>query len=79
MRFWLRVLGVSLLALFPGVASAATFSDVLAERGVAWISDVVPAMPAERPSMRQTQKAFVPELLVVPVGTSVVFPNDDAF
>ena len=67
------------LALVPIGASAATFSDVLAVPGVAWISDVAPAIPQERPPMRQTMKAFVPELLVVPVGTSVVFPNDDPF
>jgi plastocyanin len=67
------------LAGVPARAPAATFADVLALPGVAWISDTVPALPSERPTMRQTQRAFVPELLVVPVGASVVFPNDDAF
>lgn len=67
------------LALVPGVVAAATYADVLGEPGVVWITDVVPAPPADRPAMRQAAKAFVPDLLVVPVGTSVVFPNDDAF
>jgi hypothetical protein len=67
------------LVLVPGIAAAATYADVLSDPGVAWITDVVPALPADRPAMRQTAKAFVPDVLVVPVGSSIVFPNDDPF
>lgn len=42
--------------------------------------DGAPAVPpAEPPTMMQHDTAFVPAALVVPVGTTVRFPNDDPF
>ena len=38
-----------------------------------------PPPPAGEATMAQRDTAFVPGLLVVPVGTTVRFPNDDAF
>lgn len=72
-------LAVLVAACFPGAAQAATFSDVSSEPGVVWITDVTPPIPADRPAMHQTSRAFVPQLLIVPVGSSVIFPNDDPF
>lgn len=76
---WTSVLAAAALALAPVAAGAATYSDVLPEPGVAWISGAPAAVATDRPAMRQTARTFVPDLLVVPVGSSVTFPNDDAF
>ncbi len=46
--------------------------------GVVWITQA-PVVPVADAQIHQTNKAFVPDFLVVPAGTSVRFPNDDAF
>ncbi|HXX27798.1 MAG TPA: hypothetical protein VEI99_04990 [Terriglobales bacterium] len=38
-----------------------------------------PAKPSSRPRLVQRNKSFEPHLLVVPVGTTVEFPNRDPF
>lgn len=43
------------------------------------IDGAPPVPPAEPPTMMQHDTAFVPAALVVPVGTTVRFPNDDPF
>lgn len=43
------------------------------------VSGVPSPVPATPPTMTQRDTAFVPPVLVVPVGTTVRFPNDDAF
>lgn len=40
---------------------------------------ITPVVPDSQFVMAQENTAFVPNLLVVPVGTSVTFPNRDAF
>lgn len=52
---------------------------MLAQPGVVWISD--DSKPAVMPEaeMRNTHKAFVPDVVVLTAGSSVRFPNDDAF
>lgn len=66
------------LACAPLGAGAATIRGVAALPGVVWVSGGVPgaAIDAE---IRQSAKAFIPGVLVVPAGSSVKFPNDDAF
>jgi plastocyanin len=59
-------------------ASAATYSAVAKVPAVVWVTDVPPSPPPDV-AIRQTMKAFVPELAIVPVGTAVTFPNDDPF
>lgn len=50
---------------------------------VVYIEGAVPGAPARPratpPSMAQHDTAFVPGVLVVPVGTAVEFPNEDPF
>jgi plastocyanin len=74
----LVVAGV-LLSAAP--ATAASYSAIAAHPSVIWITqtDSPTPPPMVGAEIRQTGKTFVPELLVVPVGTSVRFPNDDAF
>jgi plastocyanin len=67
------------LVLAPLRVAAATYAGVLPLPGVAWIAGPPPPPAREQPAMHQTMRAFVPDLLVVPTGTSVTFPNDDPF
>ena len=47
---------------------------------VVWIETVVPvAMPVETVTVNTSKKEFQPHLVVLPVGSSVTFPNTDAF
>ncbi len=62
----------------PLAAVASTYSGVARAPGVVWITGTAPLPPGDA-AIRQTMKAFVPALLVIPPGTSVRFPNDDAF
>jgi len=62
----------------PVAASAATYHGTAAQPSVVWITGPGP-QPVADAEIRQTQKTFTPALLVVPTGTSVKFPNDDAF
>jgi plastocyanin len=57
---------------------AATYTGVAGAPGVVWITGGAPGPRADA-SIRQTQKAFVPALLVISPGTTVRFPNDDRF
>ena len=59
-------------------ASAGTVVGALRAPGVVWISDGSKPPPV-RAAMRNTAKAFVPEVLVVAAGSVVTFPNDDPF
>jgi plastocyanin len=73
-------LGAAIALLASSVAAAAgSYSGVLAQPGVVWISDGSNPAPLPEVSMRNTHKAFVPELLVISTGTNVRFPNDDGF
>jgi plastocyanin len=58
---------------------AATYSGTLATPGVAWISDDSKPAVGPESEMRNAQRAFLPDLLVITAGSSVRFPNDDAF
>jgi plastocyanin len=69
------------VVLSAAPAAAASYSATAAHPVVAWITQTGSETPAPvvGAEIRQTAKTFVPDLLVVPVGTSVRFPNDDAF
>jgi plastocyanin len=73
------MLAIVLLGAMP--AAAASYSATAAHPSVVWITQSGGETPAPvvGAEIRQTGKTFVPELLVVPVGTSVRFPNDDEF
>jgi hypothetical protein len=66
------------LLCFPLPALAAAYGGVASVPSVVWITGTVPP-PLDGAAIHQTQKSFVPALLVIPAGTSVRFPNDDAF
>ncbi len=61
------------------IGAAATYSGTLAQAGVVWISDESKPAPVPEAQMRNVNKAFVPDLIVITAGSSVRFPNDDAF
>lgn len=50
---------------------------------VVYVEGTVPGAPARpqatAPTMAQHDTAFVPGVLIIPAGTSVVFPNEDPF
>ena len=65
---------------YPGRRSAA--HEIQRIAAVAFIRGPVAGAPATTPSMytiAQSDTAFVPSLLVVPVGSEVSFPNGDPF
>jgi plastocyanin len=66
------------VALIAAPAAAATYRGVAKAPGVVWITGPLPAAAADL-AIHQTSKTFVPDVLVVPAGASVQFPNDDAF
>lgn len=65
---------------YPGAAPAArTVQEV---PPVAWIAGTIGGTPAAAPadpSLAQSDTAFAPSVLIVPVGTDVAFPNRDPF
>ena len=93
MRVLRHTVWLATLALLPGSVAHAT--DVVARlsvvRGapkdhvtpaVIWLKPAqgdAPPMPAGKYMLLQKDKAFTPHLLIVPVGSSVSFPNADPF
>lgn len=78
-----RSIGVAwllLLVLFSGhaYASAAVISGTTSST-VLWISAPSVASPAGNYTMVNHDKTFIPSLLVIPVGSTVRFPNEDPF
>lgn len=76
------VLGIAAVAsalvfLASPPAAAATVAGNVVSASVVWISGVAPRVPVQE--MRNVNKTFLPELVVVPVGGTVRFPNDDPF
>lgn len=65
---------------YPGGATAArTLQPVPAVVFAEGRSGTPPRPPARSPEVAQRDTAFVPSALVVPVGTTVSFPNGDPF
>jgi plastocyanin len=67
------------LELVSGTSGRPARGVEIGDAGVAFIPD--PAVPYEAPEtpyeMATVRKAFAPQVLVVPVGATVVFPNND--
>ncbi len=72
------VLALGLAATASDAASGATVHAQLRAPGAAWLSDGKPDAPRQA-TMRNVDKSFVPDILVVPVGSTILFPNDDPF
>jgi plastocyanin len=66
------------LATASSTAIAATITGDIAAPSVVWVSTGVPAAPVAA-EMRNVDKTFVPDVLVIPAGSVVRFPNDDPF
>lgn len=60
-----------------GGAEAATVTGSVSSASIVWIAGPIPKTPVQE--MRNSNKTFVPELIVVPIGGTVRFPNDDPF
>jgi hypothetical protein len=75
MKFTLLAIVLAVLgAALP--ADAATYFGYANSPGVIWLSDPAPP-PLTNATVSQAQNAFVPKLLVVPIGTSVHFAVGD--
>ncbi|GAC1406825.1 MAG: hypothetical protein NVSMB64_12920 [Candidatus Velthaea sp.] len=68
-----------LFAALGSAAGAADYTGTMSEPGVVWISDGSRPAAAPESQMKNTHKTFVPDLLVIPAGSSVRFPNEDSF
>ncbi|GAC1421123.1 MAG: hypothetical protein NVSMB5_14090 [Candidatus Velthaea sp.] len=67
------------LATLLSPVNAAEYTGMLTEPGVVWISDGSRPAAAVEMQMKNVHKTFVPDLLVIPAGSSVRFPNEDQF
>jgi plastocyanin len=65
-------------ALSAAPADAANVVGHLRSPGVVWIDDGSKPQPVNA-TMRNVEKSFIPEIVIVPVGSSITFPNDDPF
>jgi plastocyanin len=74
---------VVLLAFFGGAVRAATVDGTASPDAVVWASPVAPtrlaAAPPQTFEIHNINRRFDPDLVVVPVGSSVRFSNDDPF
>jgi plastocyanin len=70
--------GVALTFVVAAPVNAATYTATESVPAVVWVSDVAPD-PATGIEIHQTMKAFAPSFVIVPIGTTILFPNDDAF
>lgn len=69
---------LSIAAMFPAHAAAATIAGTAPGAVAAWVSGGPPAAPISA-VMTNAGKRFVPPLVVVPAGSTVRFPNQDPF
>lgn len=84
---WITLLGLA--AIHPDVGRAAELSVSVVDRRGLGVNEVVVTLSPESGAVHQTgapghavmdqlHRAFVPQVLVVAVGTSVEFPNNDS-
>lgn len=59
-------------------ATAATVVGKLVAPSIVWVTDEVALHPVVV-EMRNTEKNFVPDVVTIPIGSTVRFPNDDPF
>ena len=76
--FSLAIAAFAGAALCASPAVAGTVIGTVRAPGAVWISDGSKPAPVAA-SMHNSAKAFVPEVLIVPAGSTVTFPNDDPF
>ncbi len=79
-RFVALVLGAGLVVarvLDATAVTAATVTGSVSSASIVWIAGPIPKTPVQE--MRNSNKTFVPELIVVPIGGTIRFPNDDPF
>jgi plastocyanin len=72
------VLAAATVAWCVCFASAATVSGNFEHPSVVWISQPSPLKPTEL-EMRNRDRQFIPQLLILHAGNSVRFPNDDPY
>ncbi len=78
LRFRRNLLAVALLLAVPATAGAATVHGST-DAAVVWVSAPAAIPKPVEASMRNHERTFDPPFVVVPVGGSVRFPNDDPF
>lgn len=61
-----------------GTASAATVSGTFEHPSVVWISQPA-SLKSTESEMRNRDRQFIPQLLILHAGNSVRFPNDDPY
>ncbi|MDQ2680826.1 MAG: hypothetical protein M3Y21_07385 [Candidatus Eremiobacteraeota bacterium] len=69
---------ISLVGVCFGCAAAGSLSGDAPDGSVVWLSGGKAPAPVTA-EMRNTDRSFQPDSLVVPVGSSVRFPNDDPY
>ena len=92
MKLWLAAVGLVIFVVGEPAQQATVHGRVKLSRSsfasgvVVWLTSVGDVAPARtqtefvrRPRLLQKQKTFAPHVLVVPVGSSVEFPNQDPF
>jgi plastocyanin len=93
LKLWLAAVGLVVFVAGASAQQTTIHGRVKLSRSsrasdaVVWLTaiggDIAPSQAqtegARRPRLLQKQKAFTPHLLVVPVGSSVEFPNQDPF
>ena len=67
-----------LFSVLAETATAATVEGHAKDAAVVWLSGGAKPDPVQA-EMRNRDRSFIPDLLVVPAGSSVRFPNDDPF
>jgi plastocyanin len=79
-RFSFRpsTLALAFAFLAPAWASAATIHGAT-DAAVVWIGSLPSLVKASDLEMRNRERTFIPPFIVVPVGSSIRFPNDDPF
>ncbi len=77
-RFHRSLLSLAIVLAAPVVGGAATVHGAT-DSAVVWVSAPDALPKAGEVSMRNHERTFDPPFVVVPVGGSVRFPNDDPF
>jgi plastocyanin len=72
------LIATALVTSLPAVSPASTVLGKLSDRGVVWVTDGSSVAPVNL-EMRNLNKAFTPDLIAIPTGSTVRFPNDDPF
>jgi plastocyanin len=77
-NFRLNVALALALCVAPAMAGAATIHGAT-DAAVVWIAGLPASVTPGVFEMRNRNRTFIPPFVVVPVGSSIRFPNDDPF